>query len=167
MERVRTLTFVMAIGTLTLSASAQQTTSARLADRLAPASFETTASISADNLAAAPPANALYRAVVPEQPSQHKFFDRQQLLALYVHSGVRLADTIKTCRSISHGGVEDWIPTQSCGGIAAWQAGSVGLALGVGWLFHKHGHHALERITPWISTGASAAGLTKSVFNIH
>jgi hypothetical protein len=80
---------------------------------------------------------------------------------------VRLADTIKTCRELTHGGVEDWIPTQSCAGIAAWQAGSVGLALGIGWLLHKHGHHRLERIVPWVGTGASAAGLTKSVFNIY
>ncbi len=102
-----------------------------------------------------------------EAPAPHKFFDHQQLLALYVHSGVRVADTIKTCRALAHGGVEDWIPTQSCGGIAAWQAGSVGLALGVGWLLHRHGAHRLERIVPWIGTGASAAGLTKSVFNIQ
>jgi len=49
---------------------------------------------------------------------------------------------------------------------AAWQAGSVGLALGAGWLFHKTGHHRLERITPWAGTSASAAGWIKSVFNI-
>jgi len=84
-----------------------------------------------------------------------------------VHSGVRLADTIKTCRALSHGATEDWIPTQSCAGIAGWQAGSVGLTLGVGWLFHHTGHHTFERLTPWVATGASAAGLTKSVFNIH
>jgi hypothetical protein len=89
------------------------------------------------------------------------------LLALYVHSGIRLADTIKTCRSLSHGGVEDWIPSQSCAGVAGWQAGSVGLTLGIGWLFHQHGHHTLERWTPWLASGASAAGLTKSVFDIR
>lgn len=167
MQHFRTLTSIFAVSVFTLSAAAQQTASAQFADRLAPASLETAASIPADNLAPAPSGNALFRAVTPEPPPQHKFFDRQQLLALYVHGGVRLADTIKTCRAISHGGVEDWIPTQSCGGIAAWQAGSVGLALGVGWLFHKHGHHTLERITPWVGTGASVAGLTKSVFNIR
>lgn len=167
MQSVRTLTFLLAVSVLAVPATAQQPTDARFADRLTPAALESAASIPADNSAAALSENPLFRAVVPEQPPQHKFFDRQQLLALYVHGGVRLADTIKTCRSISHGAVEDWIPTQSCGGIAAWQAGSVGLALAVGWLFHKHGHHTLERITPWVGTGASAAGLTKSVFNIH
>ncbi len=167
MQSVRTLTFALAIGALTLSTSAQEQVNAQLADRLTPASLEAAAPVPAEHLLSATSGNALFRSVPPELPHEHKFFDRQQLLALYVHSGVRLADTIKTCRSISHGGVEDWIPTQSCGGIAAWQAGSVGLALGVGWLFHKHAHHTLERITPWVGTGASVAGLTKSVFNIR
>jgi len=102
-----------------------------------------------------------------EQPMEHKFFDRQQLAALYAHSGMRVLDTIKTCRELSDGGREDWIPTQSCAGVAAWQAGSVGLALGVGWLFHKTGHHRLERMAPWVGTSASAAGWIKSVFNIR
>lgn len=106
-------------------------------------------------------------ALLAERPTEHKFFDHQQLFALYVHSGVRVADTIKTCRELAHGGVEVWIPTQSCAGIAAWNAGSVGLALGIGWIFHHYGLHRLERLTPWVGTGASAAGLTKSVFNIR
>jgi hypothetical protein len=167
MHRVRTLTFLLAISVLAFSASAQQSADAQFADRLTPASLETSSSIPADNLAPVTSGPALFRPTTPKLQPQRKFFDRRQLLALYVHSGIRLADTIKTCRSIAHGGVEDWIPTQSCGGIVAWQAGSVGLALGVGWLFHKHGHHTLERITPWVGTGASVAGLTKSVFNIH
>jgi hypothetical protein len=167
MTNARTLVFILAASVLALSASAQQLERTQFADHLTPAPFTDLASVSSSNIAPLPEGNALIRSVVPAEPTPHKFFDRQQLLALYVHGGVRLADTIKTCRAISHGGVEDWIPTQSCGGIAAWQAGSVGLTLGVGWLFHKYGHHTLERITPWVGTGASAAGLTKSVFNIH
>lgn len=167
MKNGRTLALILATTVLALSASAQQVESTQFAERLTPTPFADYAAVSPSSASPTPDGNALIRAVVPEQPAPHKFFDRQQLLALYVHSGVRLADTIKTCRAISHGGVEDWIPTQSCGGIAAWQAGSVGLTLGVGWLFHKYGHHTLERITPWVGTGASAAGLTKSVFNIH
>jgi hypothetical protein len=107
------------------------------------------------------------RPALAERPPEHKFFDKQQLFALYAHSGMRILDTVKTCRELSDGGREDWIPTQSCAGIAAWQAGSVGLALGVGWLFHKTGHHRLERVTPWVGTSASAAGWIKSVFNIR
>jgi hypothetical protein len=167
MKPVRTLALVLATGMLALSASAQQIEATQFGKRMMPTSFADVATVSSSSASPTPDGNALIRAAVPEQPAQHKFFDRQQLLALYIHSGVRLADTIKTCRAISHGGTEDWIPTQSCGGIVAWQAGSVGLTLGVGWLLHKFGHHTLERMTPWVGTGASAAGLTKSVFNIH
>jgi hypothetical protein len=170
------LAFVLTTSVFSLSVAAQQATPLpQMADRLAPATFASPTPRETDgaevpalgSIAPAPSANALLRAATPSLPTEHKFFDRQQLFALYVHGGVRTADTIKTCRSLAHGGVEDWIPTQSCGGVAAWQAGSVGLALGIGWLFHKTGHHKLERITPWVGTGASAAGLTKSVFNIH
>jgi hypothetical protein len=150
MKSARILACTLATCLLSVSLSAQQAAIAEVADPLV----------------ATPAVRQATNAPLSDRPLPHKFFDRQQLLALYLHSGMRAVDTIKTCRELSHGGREDWIPTQSCGGIAAWQVGSIGLALGVGWMFHKHGNHRLERITPWVATGASAAGWTKSVFNI-
>src|ERR1700722_9498436 len=100
MHRVRTLTFLLAISVLAFSASAQQSADAQFADRLTPASLETSSSIPADNLAPVTSGPALFRPTTPKLQPQRKFFDRRQLLALYVHSGIRLADTIKTCRSI-------------------------------------------------------------------
>ena len=155
---------LLAISGLTISLSAQE------AAQPIPAAPQLSAAVEptfASSLAEVPVVAHAPLVAPPEQPDQHPFFDRQQRFALYAHSGMRIADSIKTCRVLSHGGREDWIPTQSCAGIAAWQAGSVGVALGVGWLFHKTGHHRLERITPWVGTTASFAGLTKSVFNIH
>jgi len=176
MTRARTIAlFLAAILPATL-ASAQEASLPQLAASSSPVSQtnlpdspEQTASLMATRAPLMETPTALMVAPVaqPQIPAEHKFFDRQQLIGVYAHSGVRLADTIKTCRELAHGGVEDWIPTQSCAGIAAWQAGSVGLALGIGWLLHKHGHHSLERIVPWVGTSASAAGLTKSVFNIY
>jgi hypothetical protein len=167
MTYARKLVLGVAMIALAASAFAQEAASPQIADRLFPASLESMATPASPGVEPLPVESPLLRTATSPLPAPHNFFDRQQLLALYVHSGVRLADTIKTCRSISHGGTEDWIPTQSCAGIAAWQAGSVGLTLGVGWLFHHYGHHTLEHLTPWVATGASAAGLTKSVFNIH
>ena len=151
MTPAKLLVWALGSSVLALSLSAQEVAATKVTDAFAPVA---TSSLN--------PQPAL-----GDRPLQHKFFDRQQLLALYAHSGVRVLDTVKTCRELSDGGREDWIPTQSCGGIAAWQVGSVGLALGIGWLFHKTGHHRLERITPWVGTSASAAGWTKSVFNIR
>ena len=167
MKRVRTLAFLLATSVLALPALAQESTPLSPGNGITPAEVARMNSPGLERIVPPMRASPLVQPVTPKPSPEHKFFDRQQLLALSVHSGVRLADTIKTCRSLSHGGVEDWIPTQSCGGVAAWQAGSVGVALGVGWLFHHYGHHRLERLTPWVGTGASAAGLTKSVFNIH
>jgi hypothetical protein len=167
MKSVRTLVCFLGMSALVVSSSAQEAATPQPANRVFPASFESISPSASTSVEPTPAPSPLLRAATLAPPAQHKFFDRQQLLALYVHSGIRLADTIKTCRSLSHGGVEDWIPSQSCAGVAGWQAGSVGLTLGIGWLFHQHGHHILERWTPWLASGASAAGLTKSVFNIR
>lgn len=182
MTLARTIALILVVSVAAVAGHAQEATLPQSIDRpsasaaqAVPSQDQTTSLATARApLLAAP--NALLEARAPlmlapasqlQIVPEHKFWDRQQKLALAVHSAVRLADTIKTCRELAHGGVEDWIPTQSCAGIAAWNAGSVGVALGIGWLFHRYGFHRLERITPWIGTGASAAGLTKSVFNIH
>ena len=166
MKPVRPFALLLAINLLAGSVSAQQIESARLAAPLPDAPLPSAAA-TPDSMPAAPAGNALIRAVTPSQSGQRKFFDKQQMIALYVHGGVRTADTIVTCHKIANGATEVWIPMQSCAGIAAWQAASVGVTLGIGWLFYKTGHHKLERITPWVGTTASAAGLTKSAFNIH
>ena len=157
----------LATGVLAISMSAQDAVAPQLSTTRGPQlTADATPTFSSSIAEAEPVAHAPM--VLPTQkPLEHKFFDSQQRFALYVHAGMRTADTIKTCRVLAHGGREDWIPSQSCGVISVWQAGSVGLALGAGWLFHHTGHHRLERITPWIGTAASAGGLTKSVFNIH
>ena len=163
MKTARLPAFLLATSLLALNTSAQQMESARL-NASAPM---VGAALASDSALSAPAGNALIRAVTPPKPGEHKFFDKQQIIGLYVHARVRTADTVVTCHNIANGATEMWIPTQSCTGIAVWQAASVGAALGIGWLFHKTGHHKLERMTPWVATSASAAGLTKSVFNIH
>lgn len=182
MTLARTIILTLAVGVAVVASHAQESPLRESTDRTpsmaaqaVPSQDDSTSlAIARAPLLAAP--NALLDARAPlmvapaSQPQivpEHKFWDRQQKLALAAHSAVRLADTIKTCRELADGGVEDWIPTQSCAGVAAWNAASVGAVLGIGWLFHKYGFHRMERITPWVGTGASAAGLTKSVFNIH
>lgn len=175
MKTVRLLVLFLATAGLSLVSLAQEAATAQPADTLnsamleslVPARFAPPTTPNLSSTAPAPTPNLLVRAATPTIPAQRKFFDRQQLIAFYVHSGVRLADTINTCHALAHGGVEDWIPAQSCAGVAGWQVGSVGLTLAVGWLFYKTGHHKLERITPWVGTSASAAGLTKSIFNLR
>lgn len=166
MKSARPLVLLLAVSLLAASVPAQEVESARLKAPL-PEAPSVAAASNSDNVVPAPAGNALIRAATPKPTEQHKFFDKQQMIGLYVHAGVRTADTVVTCHNIANGATEMWIPTQSCAGIAAWQAGSVGAALGIGWLFHKTGHHKLERLTPWVATSASAAGLTKSAFNIH
>ena len=166
MKYARPLALILATSLLAASTSAQQLENTKL-DTTLPSAPVMHAAPTTDNVFSPAPANALVRVVIPPKREPHKFFDKQQMIALYTHAGVRTADTIVTCHNLANGATEAWIPTQSCAGIAAWQAGSVALTLGIGYLFYKTGHHKLERLTPWFSTGASAAGLTKSAFNIH
>ncbi len=171
----RTIAFLLAVVAAAVSGSAQNAASPQstdptsLSSSQAALSPDETASLLQAHAALSEAPNAFLGTPAARTliPKQHEFWDRQQRFALAVESAVRLADTIKTCRELADGGREEWIPTQSCAGVAAWNAGSVGLALGVGWLFHHYGHHRLERIVPWVSTAASAAGWTKSVFNIY
>ena len=181
MTFARIIALTLAVSVAAIASLAQEAALPPPSDRTTPTSQSTPPPDETSSLAAAraplmATSNALLDASVPlkitpapplQVVPEHKFWDRQQKVALAAHSAVRLADTIKTCRELADGGREVWIPTQSCAGIAAWNAGSVGVALGIGWLFHRYGFHRLERITPWVATGASAAGWTKSVFNIY
>jgi hypothetical protein len=171
----RTIAFLLVLAGAAVTGSAQNAAAPQLIDRTP---FSSQQAVVSDDgnasllqaraaLSETPSAFLKASAAPTAMPKQHEFWDRQQKFALTVESSVRLADTIKTCRELADGGREDWIPTQSCAGVAAWNAGSVGVALGVSWLFHHYGRHRLERIVPWVSTAASAAGLTKSVFNIY
>lgn len=182
MTGARTIALILAISVTALASSAQEAalpqptylpTSSTSQALLAPNESSSLVDARAP-LLAAPDASLDARvplmvtpATQPQMVPEHKFWDRQQKLGFAADSALRLADTIKTCRELADGGREVWIPTQSCAGIAAWNAGSVGLTLGIGWLFHRYGFHRLERLTPWVGASASAAGLTKSVFNIH
>ena len=92
---------LLAVCGLTLSASAQEAMQPMPAAAELAASAEPTFSTSLPEVSFVAHAPLV---VPPEQPGQHRFFDRQQQFALLAHSGMRVADTIKTCRVLSHGG---------------------------------------------------------------
>lgn len=99
MTYARKLAFAVALIALAVSAAAQEPATPQIADRFFPAPLESIATPASPGIVPLPVESPLLLTAAPSLPSPHKFFDRQQLLALYVHSGVRLADTIKTCRS--------------------------------------------------------------------
>lgn len=109
----------------------------------------------------------------------HRFFDNQNNIALSASFGIRVTDTIETCRllrkrviaTLPDGSMavfpyfeEVNAPVKSCGGVAAWNGGMTFAAFGASWLLHKTGHHRLERIPNWINFAGSAEGFIQNLF---
>ena len=86
-------------------------------------------------------------------------FWRDNRVPLAVDGGARVADAAVTCAVLSRGWHEAMIPTQRCIGVAAWSAGSWGLATGVSYLLHRTGHYRLSRWVPLVDAGFPAYGL--------
>src|SRR5260370_31196704 len=88
------------------------------------------------------------------QEMPQKFFSRQNSLILSASLGARLTDTIQTCQLLRQRWIitfpdgsttaapyfhEDMLPTQSCAGVATWNAASfVGITT-ASWYLHKKG----------------------------
>src|SRR5216683_3776857 len=94
----------------------------------------------------------------PTEP--HKFLDRDNLLLISGSAASIAVDGLTTRRTINpYFGVHELNPiarpfTKSNAGAAAYFAGSFGAEVGAMYLLHKTGHHRMERILPWVVTGA-------------
>jgi len=103
--------------------------------------------------------------VTPDAPSmerQHKFFDRQNTIAFGTLAGLVAVDAVTTQQlTNSYRAVEGnplWAPMvrQGWQGEMAASALGYGAAIGIGYTFHKTGHHKLERWANWMSVAIEA-----------
>jgi hypothetical protein len=99
-------------------------------------------------------------AVLPEAPSPHKFWDNENR-ALFATVAVLSAADFAVTRSILQNGGKELNPVTrlfsgSTAGLAVNFAGETAGIIGLSYLFHKTGHHQLERITPMLNIGASS-----------
>lgn len=92
----------------------------------------------------------------------HSLWSRQALLALGVSTAARAADATLTCNALSNGGRENWLPTQSCGGVVGFIAAGEAVQIGATWALHRTHHHKLELIVPWVGVGISIAAIAAS-----
>ena len=98
--------------------------------------------------------------VLPEAPSPHKFWDNENR-ALFATVAVLSAADFAVTRSILQNGGKELNPVTrlfsgSTAGLAVNFAGESAGIIGLSYLFHKTGHHQLERITPMLNIGASS-----------
>jgi hypothetical protein len=99
----------------------------------------------------------------PRETVAHRFWDRENSILFVANAGFAAADFAVTYSNLQHGGKElnpvTRIFTGSTPGLAANFAMETGGVIGVSYLFHKTGHHKLERISSIVNIGGSAGAV--------
>ena len=103
-------------------------------------------------------------AALPEAPSQHGFWDRENLVLFGAVASLSAADFAATHANLQNGGKElDPVARlfgHSTAGLAANFTGEAASVVGINYFFHKTGHHKLERLTSMINLSASSIAVT-------
>ena len=100
---------------------------------------------------------------LPDPPSQHKFFDRQNKIAFGTLAALVAVDAVTTQRLTNSGSAHEanplWRPMVNQGWQGEMAASALGYsaAVGVSYTLHKTGHHKLERWANWLAVGMEGA----------
>ena len=102
----------------------------------------------------------------PEAP--HKYWDTPNKILLISHFALEAADFGITHRNISNGGRElSWMAKplveRGTAGQITYFAGRSAAVMGMSYIFHKTGHHRLERAFIALANADSAYGVTYSL----
>ena len=102
-------------------------------------------------------------ATLPEAPS-HRFWDRKNSLLFATSAAFSTADFFVTRANLRNGGQELNPVTRMFGssttGLAVNFVGENIGVIGISYMFHKTGHHKLERAVSMLNIGASTAAVT-------
>ena len=97
---------------------------------------------------------------LPEAPSEHAFWDRENRLLFSTVAAFSAADFSVTHMNLANGGRElNPIVRPFAGNTGTLAANFVGQTAGVvaiSYFLHRTGHHRLERMTPALNVAASA-----------
>ena len=111
--------------------------------------------------------SAFVEPVTAKRPSfeaEHKFWDTENRILFLTTAGLAGADFAVTRSNLQNGGRElnpvVRIFGTSTAGLAANFAGETVGVMTVSYLFHKTGHHKLERAVSVVNIGASAGAVT-------
>jgi hypothetical protein len=119
-----------------------------------------------ESIEPAPFVKSVEPATLPEVPS-HRFWDRENSLLFATNAAFSAADFFVTRNRLRNGGQELNPVTRvfagSTAGLAVNFAGETVGVVGLSYLFHKTGHHRLERAVSLVNIGASAAAVTFDV----
>jgi hypothetical protein len=94
-----------------------------------------------------------------KQREAHVFFDRQNKVLFAAVAAAATADFFTTRANLANGGVEMNPVARLFSGSTAGLATNFALetcgSIGISYLFHKTGHHTLERMTSYVNISAS------------
>ena len=112
---------------------------------------------------------AVVSAPLPEAPQPHQFWDRKNQLLFAGVAGMNAADFAVTRSNLRNGGRElnpiTRLFSGSTAGLIANFTGETVATMGISYLFHKTGHHRLERITSAVAMSVSTHAVIYS--SIH
>jgi hypothetical protein len=112
----------------------------------------------------APMVTAIQPTTLPEAPSYHRFWDRENTILFATSAAFSAADFVVTRDNLRAGGQEmnpvTRVFTGSTAGLAMNFAGETAGVVGLSYLLHKMGHHRLERTVSMLNIGTSAAAVT-------
>ena len=110
--------------------------------------------------APAPMVKTLPSNPVPVVREEHKFWDATNNALFATVAAFSAADFVVTRNNLNNGGRELNPLTRPFAGstaaLAANFAGETAGVIGVSYMFHRTGHHKLERLTPIVNFGMSA-----------
>ncbi len=119
------------------------------------------AMLSSEAITAAP---VEYRPITLPEASSHHFWDRENAVLFAANAGLSGADFYLTRSNLRSGGQEFNPVTSMFGsstaGLALNFAGENVGVVGISYLFHKTGHHKLERFVSMVNLGSSATAVT-------
>jgi hypothetical protein len=110
------------------------------------------------------PAVTMTSVTLPEAPVQHRFLDRENSFLFATSAAFSAADFVVTRDNLRSGGRElnpitSWF-SSSTAGLAVNFAGETAGVVGLSYLFHKTGHHKMERAVSMLNIGASAGAVS-------
>jgi hypothetical protein len=115
-------------------------------------------------LTPAPMVKFVQPVLLPEAPSRHRFWDRDNSILFAANAAFSAADFVVTRDNLRNGGQElnpvTRLFTGSSTALAMNFAGETAGVAGVSYLLHKTGHHKLERAVSMLNIGSSAAAVS-------
>jgi len=158
---------LLAVSTITVAQESKATLDGpqpvEIAAAIAPASGTSTGFVSAAPIALAAPMPVI--AVTPERtrPVMHRFWDRENTALFMANGAVATADFFVTRENLSGGGRElnpvARVFTSSTPALASNFALETAGVIGISYVFHKTGHHKLERLTSLVNMSASGGAV--------